>query len=424
LGLCALTVAVSPARLQIGPNKPPARISVSGLQPKKSKVAHVRVWTSLGTVSEARDGSRGDVEASYQPPIAGPPAFAVIGAWDDDTGEVAVATIELEASTEIPVETEPAARVTVSVANRRSTTRADTRGHAAAMLNVPPGVTTARVTAQDAAGNITVAEVPLDIPAPDRVWIVERAQPAGQQAQLYAFALAPYIPEVRTRSGNARMTVSTQPGVSIVTLRGTGHVGLIANVGTFEATHELDLGVPAAPQAPVGVAVAVAVAAPRFADPRDDLGASIGVRFADLVAAAVGVEWRRRLRHTRFHLGVDFEGLYAEGTAPTARVQMGGAAARAVAEARLFPPTTRVTVLVGVGVGGAIAFEHRVPTSGASYTATDGGPSLGVHAGLLAKLGPGVISIAAGFYYTPLLGIANTNLEGGLLSVGYRWIRF
>jgi hypothetical protein len=424
LGLCALTVVVAPARLQIGPGKPSARVSVIGVQPKKSKVAHVRLWTSLGNVSEARDGARGDVEATYTPPAAGPPTYAVIGAWDDDTGEVAVATVELEASTEIPVETEPAARVIVTVANHRVTTHADTRGRAAAMVLVPPGVSRARVTAQDAAGNITVAEVPLDIPPPDRVWLVERAPPTADKAQLYAFTLAPDVPDVSTPGSSARTTVSTHPGVAVVKVTGNGDVTLVARVGTFEARHQLKFSVEAPRPPPVGVAVAVAVEAPKFADPRDDLGASIGVRFADLVAASAGVEWRRRIRRSRFHVGVDFAGLYAEGTAPTAQVRLGGVTARVVGEARLFPPTMRITVTLGVGLGAAVVGEHRVPVSGASYSAADGGPSVGAQAGLLAKLGPGVLTLTAGFYYTPLLGIGNTNLEGGLISVGYRWMRF
>jgi hypothetical protein len=413
---CALTVAITPVRLQIGQNRS-ARILVGAAAPS----AKIRVWTSLGSVSAAHVVG-GRIEAEYTPPPAGPPAYAVVAAWDEKTGEVAVATVELEARTEIPVDTEPGAQVSVTVANHRGSARADAKGHATALVWCPPGVLTAKVTAQDAAGNTTVAEVALDVPTPERVWWVERDPAPDGAARLFAFTLQPQVPEIIANA--AIVTVSTQPGVASVTARGGGDAEVIALVGDAQARHELHFTRPEPPKPPpVTQSVIVQIPA-RFADPRDDLGASVGPRFSgNLIDAAATVEWRHRVRRSRFHLGVDVGALYASGNGGTDQVRLGGAFARVIGEARFFP-TEKVALTLGIGAGGALVGERRTPVVGADFTSTDGGPSVGGQVGLLARLGRGVLTITGGFWYTPLLGMGNTILDGGAVSVGYRTLRF
>jgi hypothetical protein len=412
---CAITVALTPVRLQMGAPRAQAKVVVSGLP---SKSSHVRLWASLGTVSAAHATGPGQVEALYQPPAAGAPAFAVVAAWDEASGEAAVATVELEARTEIPVETEPGVQVSVAVGNHHGIAHADAKGHATALVWVAPGLRSARVTAQDAAGNATTAEVALDIPTPERVWLVERGDPAGDSARLYAFTLQLSVPVVRAAGGVA--FISSQPGIATITVRGHGDAMVTAIVGDSVARRALHLGSPP----PLPPEVVVVELAPAFVDPRDDLGASVGPRFSgSFIDAAATLEWRRRLRRSRFHLGLDVGALYATGTGAAMEVRLGGAFARAIGEARFYP-SERAALTVGVGLGGALVGERRTPLDGNDYTATDGGPSVGAQVGLLARMGPGVVSITLGFYYTPLLGLDRAILDGGTLSVGYRSIRF
>lgn len=417
---CALTVALSPARVQIGADRSTAsaRVVVSGAP----KQAHVRLWTSLGTVTEARAVAGGQVEAIYRPPSAGPPAWAMIAAWNEDTGEVGVASVELEARTEIPVDTEAHAQVVVAVANHRATARADTKGHAVATVWVPPGIRSARVTAHDAAGNTTAADVAFEVPTPERVWLIDSGGGGGDVARLYAFALPPSVPEVRVDGLVA--TVSRQPGVAEVTVRGRGDAVVVAKVADAQVRHELHLPVAAPP--PSGVVVAVAPGG--FADPRDELGASLGGRFtASLVGLAATGEWRRRLGRSRFHLGVDVGGLYLAGARDNSDRQLGGGFVRAVGEARFYV-LQKAALAVGVALGGALvgvrSAQMMMMMGGGTTSTVDGGPSLGAVVSLLARLGPGLMTVALGFYYTPLLGQGGAILDGAALSVGYRGVCF
>jgi hypothetical protein len=418
--VCALAIALQPARLQIG-STAEARVTVSNL-PHGAR--DVRLWTSLGTASEAHVAGDGRVEAVYRAPASGPPAYGVIAAWDEASGEAAVATVELEARIEIPVETEPRAQVVVSVAGRRASARADAHGHAVALLSVPPGTNRAHVTAQDAAGNRTSAEVPFEVPPPERVWLVERAK-AGKgggagEASLFVLSLGDALP--RVEAPGAELTVQPAgPGVLAVTLRGHGPIVVTARVPDGTARRELDLGAPPPPLPPEVIVVEVPL--PRFADPRDDLGASVGARLSgSFTDAAAAAEWRRRLRGSRFHLGIDLGGLYGSGNGSVYQVQLGGAFARAVGEAR-FSLAEKVAITVGAGLGGALVGEQRTSSSGAQSSAVDGGPSVGAQAGLLTRLGPGLLAVTVGFFYTPLLGLARAILDGAVLSVGYRAIR-
>jgi hypothetical protein len=427
VGFCALTVAVEPARLQIQPQAAPAKVVIRGL-PQKTRLLHL--WASVGTVTGAQtiDGDEGGsrIEAFYQPPEAGAPTFAVIAAWDERSGEAGVATVELEGRTEIPVESEAGAQVSVNVGGRKATARADAHGHARVPVWVRPGVRTARVTAVDAHGNTNAADVPLDLPPPTRVWLVpgySGVLAVGAPVPLYAFAVAPAVP--RVVAPGAVIAVDARPGISVAKVSGAGDVVVTATVGDGGGGQaELALHLAAPPPQPRDSGVSVEVATPTFADPRMEIGASVGARFSGaLVAAAVTAEWRRRLGRSRFHLGVDVGGLYATGNAGSFDLLLGGVVARATAEAR-FSLGERVALCAGIGLGGAVVGEHRVDAAGTSSAAVDGGPSLAIGGSLLMRIGPGLLAISAGYAWTPLVGLGLAVLDGGMLSVGYRALKF
>jgi hypothetical protein len=163
---------------------------------------------------------------------------------------------------------------------------------------------------------------------------------------------------------------------------------------------------------------------PRFVDPRWELGASIGPRISDAFTGAglVG-EWRRRIGGTRWHLGIDFGVVYATGVAGNLDVQLGGVTARGVIEVR-FSVAARVAILLSVQAGAVVVGERRAPPGGAGQSFADGGPAIGGGAGLLARMGPGVFTVGVSGAWTPLIGIGRANLDGGVLTAGYRFARF
>jgi hypothetical protein len=155
-------------------------------------------------------------------------------------------------------------------------------------------------------------------------------------------------------------------------------------------------------------------------EPRWDLGATIGPHFSGaFVGVAVSVEYRRRVRRSWLHLGVDLFGLYAAGNAAADDVALGGVGVRLVAEAR-FSMTPGVALFVTGSVGGLYARERRTPSLGATHDASDGAPSLAAGAGIYAKLGPGLLTIRLEAAWTPLVRLDLANVDGGMLSVGYR----
>ena len=422
----ALTVTVEPARLQMQAQAAPAKVVIHGL-PQRTRLLHL--WASVGTVSGAQTieaGGESRIEAVYQPPEAGAPTFAVIAAWDERSGEAGVATVELEGRTEIPVESEGGALVSVNVGGRKASARADAHGHARVPVWVRPGVRSARVTAVDAHGNSNAEDVPLDLPPPTRVWLVpgySGVLAVGAPVPVYAFAVAPAEP--RVIAPGAKLEVEAHPGITVARVSGSGDVVVTATIGDGGGGQaELALHLSAPPPQPREASVSVELPTPSFADPRTEIGATVGARFSGaLVAAAVTAEWRRRLGHSRFHVGFDAGGIYATGTAGPFDVQLGGVVARATAEAR-FSLGERVALCGGLGVGGALVGEHRADADGKTSAALDGGPSLAIAGSLLMRIGAGLLTISAGYAWTPLLGVNLAVLEGGMLSVGYRALKF
>lgn len=403
----AVAVSVEPARLNLQAPPPAARVLVASSTGRAPKL-----WASSGELTAARALGGGRFEARYRPPASGAPGWAVVAAWDAESGEAGAATVELWARTELPVETEPGARLTVVTGSHKVNARADAQGHARVVTWVGPTVKRARITAEDAAGNTTVEEIVLDVPRPQALWLV-----ADSPSRVLAFSVARVLPHVE--AVGAELDVEAQPGIAVAQVRAYGEVTLTASTDAERTT--LSLAAPSA--AGAAAAGGPRDEKPRFADPRWELGASIGPRVSDaFTGAALTGEWRRRIRGTRWHLGVDLGGMYATGVAGD-DVRLGGASLRGVAELR-FSVGARVALLIGVQLGGVLVGERRTAVSGISRSAFDGGPALGGGAGLLARMGPGVLTVAVSGAWTPLLGLGRANLDGGMLSVGYRAARW
>jgi len=162
----------------------------------------------------------------------------------------------------------------------------------------------------------------------------------------------------------------------------------------------------------------------KLVGPRWELGATSGARYSgDFSGVGVAVEYRRKVRGGHWHLGVDVLGVYADGRTPSNDVRLGGVGARAVAEVRL-ALGKHVAGLLSGAVGAVYLYEERTPLIGSSRSVSDGTLSLALGAGLLARAGRGLVVLRLEFAWTPLIRLGLANLDGGLLSVGYRYGRW
>jgi hypothetical protein len=456
VGLAALPlvigVVVAPAQLKIESGAAPAAVTVTA-----PAATSLRLWCSTGTVSEPTVLADGRFGASYVPPAAGKPTYAVIAAWDEATGEAATATVTLAARTEIPVETEPGALVVAVVHGRRSTAHANAAGHARVPAWVWPGDHAATVTATDAAGNATTNEVALELPPPDGVFLLAPAEAAmGQGVRVYAFATGGVAPQL-TASGAQLSSLALAPGVT------TAMLTLRREEATLTATASGDREVrriraaaqpappegsiplqappvpkssppkpaatstpppaPLTPPSPRQPLATGTVAAPIAALSPWELGAVLAGRYSGpFLGGGLVVEARRRLR--RFAVGLDLDGHDAAGSLDGDSSRAGGLALRLVGEAR-FAIAPRATLYVAVGAGGHWARVRREPPLGPVTNRNDGGPSLAGTAGLLARIGPGWVVVDLGYAWTPLLRTSSgANVDGVGLSVGYRVARW
>lgn len=460
MGLAALPlvigVVVAPAQLKIESGAAPASVTVTA-----SSAAHLRLWCSAGSLSQPTALADGRFGASYVPPPAGKPTYAVIAAWDEESGEAAAATVTLAARTEIPVETEPGMQVVAVIHGRRSTARANAAGHARVLAWVWPGDRTATLTATDAAGNTTTNEVALELPPPDGVFVLAPAEaPAGEDVRVYAFATGGATPQL-TATGAQLSSLALAPGVTSATLRlRRDSATLTASVGGERAQQRIHVAAAAAPpERSIALATPPPAAKPTTplptplpappspppAPPRTpphtaapppslpagdgarplspwELGAVVAGRYSGpFVGVAAVLQARRRLR--RFAVGLDLDGHYASGSIDGDTTRAGGVALRATGEVR-FAVAPRASIYLGAGAGGHWARVRRAPPVGAASSGNDFGPSLAASAGLDARIGPGFVVVDAGYGWTPLLHSGRANLDGVALSVGYRVARW
>jgi hypothetical protein len=361
----------------------------------------VHLWASVGEVSAPRETETGVFEASYRAPLHGVPGYAAVVAWDESSGEVTAAIVALSARVEIPVRTEPGAQVTVSIAGRHAVTTADDKGHARVTLPVPPGVRRARVTATDAAGNTNVTEVVLDIPRARGLWLLA-PDGALDGRRIYVVSMGQSPPRLSAGPGARLKDVDVRRGVGTAVVEGGGPAVITA--ANEEETVSLSMSAPPYE---------------RLTGPRLELGASVAAQFSGSFAGvALLVEGRMRVKRSPVRVGLDLVGLYASGSAASFAVQAGGFAVHLVGEARV-GVSSRVALGITARLGGAVVADSRTRL-GRTTDATDGGPTVAIEGGLLARLGPGLLTLSLGFSYTPLIGLESTNLEGGVIAAGYR----
>jgi hypothetical protein len=446
--LLAITIAVAPAQLRIETTAPTGRVTVSAPGAQR-----LRLWCSVGDVSAPEVLGEGRFGATYLPPPTGMPTYAVVAAWDEDSGEAAAATVALAARTEIPVETEAGAQVMVVIHGRRTSARANAAGHARVLAWVWPGERVAAVTAVDAAGNATTTEVPIDVAQPARVFLLAPAQvAAATPARVYAFATGGATPTLAA-PGARLERLDARPGVASAELNARQDLTLTAAVGDERVRQPIHVAKAAPPPArsialmPTGTptpvaptpspssplpsparttpAAPVAIARPAAERPLSpwELGAAATGRYAGAFVAIGGTVGARR-RVGRWAIGLDGEGHYAAGTIAADTVNAGGLAARLAVERR-FAVTSRAWLFAALDAGGHLARLRRTTPAGSSSSSWDGGPSVSAALGLLARVGPGLVEIAASYAWSPLLraGVAN-NLDGVGLSVGFRAARW
>ncbi|HEY2746026.1 MAG TPA: hypothetical protein VGL86_15430 [Polyangia bacterium] len=448
VGLAALplvvSIVVAPAQLKMEAGAAPATVTVSA-----PGATHLRLWCSTGAIGRAQPigaASEGHFAASFTPPPSGKPTFAVLAAWDEDSGEAATATVTLIGRSEIPVETEAGALVTATVHGRRSTARANAAGHARVPAWVWPGDRAATVSASDAAGNVTTSEVPLELPPPDGVFLLAPAEvAAGQPVRVWAFASSAVVPELAA-SGASLSSVERGPGATAATLvaRASNDVALTATAGNDHAARQIRVATATAPpegsielvfgplpelppwaqQRPDGSTPSPATTppvAPIAIDrplSRTELGVALVGRFSGaFLGIGPTVEARRRLGRW-FAVGADLDGRWAVGKLGGSDARGGGLGLRLAGDLRL-TVAARVTLFATLGAGG-----HFARVRHAAATITDGGPSLSAVAGLLVRAGPGYVTASIGYAWTPLAREALANLDGGVLSVGYRVARW
>jgi hypothetical protein len=446
----AITLVVAPAQLKMDAGATPATVTVTA-----AGATRLRLWCSLGEVSRVQKLGDGVFRASFTPPASGKPTYAVLAAWDEESGEAATATVPLLARTEIPVETEAGAQVAAVVHGRRSTAHANRSGQARVPAWVWPGDTTAMVTATDSAGNATTNEVALELPPPDGVFLLAPSEvAAGQPVRVWAFATGGVTPQL-SASGATLSSATPKPGATSALLRTWGPVTLTATAGgdrvqqrirvaavTPPPERSVALGEPPplpdwakahpstngssappnpSPAAPPSPAPSVS-AAPLPPLSSWELGAALAGGYSGPFLGGGGtLELRRRLR--RFAFGLDVAGRYAHGALSGDDVAAGGLGLRAVGEAR-FGVARRVALFVGAGAGGHWARVRRAPPFGAAVSSNDGGPSLSAAGGALVRVGPGYVELAVGYAWTPLVANALGNLDGATVTVGYRAARW
>jgi hypothetical protein len=291
---------------------------------------------------------------------------------------------------------------------------------------------------------VTTNEVPLELPPPDGVFLLAPAEAAaGQPVRVWAFASSSALPELAA-PGASLSSIERQPGATAATLRIEAETTLTAIAGGDRATqrirvaattpppeHSIELAFGPRPELPEWAqqhpgatsppADSTALDGPSGIDrplSRYELGlALVGRTSGAFLGIGPTVEARRRLGRF-FAVGADLDGRYAVGKIAGGDVRGGGVGLRLAGDVRL-AVGARVTLFADLGAGGHFARIRR-----AGVSKNDGGPSLSAVGGLLVRAGPGYVTASIGYAWTPLARDALANLDGGVLSVGYRVARW
>lgn len=168
-----------------------------------------RLRASEGTLGDPERAGAEEWTATLELPGGGPPLLAIVSAVHQEPGQpaqVAFAAIPLRGRAAVPVETEPGARVLIDVGGEQvGPFTADRRGRLDFPVEVPPGVTSARVRATGPGGR-TERAVALPGSPPGRIAV--EAVPAGPgRLRLEVFVAGGALPgEVVLEADGARVS--------------------------------------------------------------------------------------------------------------------------------------------------------------------------------------------------------------------------
>jgi hypothetical protein len=272
----APAVEAEPSRVVLGAGTQ-VRITVRGAGGTLHGVASAGTLVSAGT-----DGAT--EHFLWTPPEPRAPFVAVLAFWEGSPlalGSVTTLTLPCSGRTELSIDTEPGARVTVEIAGAHfGPRRADPRGHLRMPVEVPPLAHEARITAEvGEQGKVRV--IPLTTAPSPWVWAPEPAVlVAGTDGQAMLVAPEPIDSHLAVKATGGQLqhqatepnrilySVTPQPGVTQVTLEAS-----LAGEETPRASAALEV----VPPSPTVSAAAVA------AEPGGrqlEAGAALGLFFS------------------------------------------------------------------------------------------------------------------------------------------------
>jgi hypothetical protein len=269
-------VEAEPSRVVLGAGTQ-VRITVRGTGGPLHGVA------SAGSLVST-DWEQGAMRFTWTPPAARAPFMAVFAFWEGSPlglGAVTTLTLPCSARTELSIDTEPGARVTVEIAGAHfGPRRSDARGKLRMPVEVPPLAHEARITAEvGEQGKVRV--VPLPVTTSPWVWVVEPLPLSpGTDGQAMLVAPEDISTElvVRTSGGRVERQAAESNRVlyRIIPQAGASRVSLEAVLdaeGAPRASASVDVLAPSAEVAPELPPVAPG-------GRQLELGAALGVFYA------------------------------------------------------------------------------------------------------------------------------------------------
>jgi len=223
-------VEAEPSRVVLGAGTQ-VRITVRGAGGALHGVASAGTLTSTGLDGAAE-------HFLWTPPEPRAPFVAVLAFWEGrplSLGSVTTLTLPCSGRTELAIDTEPGARVTVEVAGAHfGPRRADARGHLRMPVEVAPLAHEARITAEVGdQGKVRV--IPLATAPSPWVWALEPAVvDAGMDGQAMLISPEPIDPHLEAKATGGQLRhQATEPNrilYSIIPQPGAARVGLEASL--------------------------------------------------------------------------------------------------------------------------------------------------------------------------------------------------
>jgi hypothetical protein len=271
-------VEAEPSRVVLGAGVP-VRITVRGAGGALHGVA------SAGTLIAA-PGTPGTVQFLWTPPPPRAPFVAVFAFWESgplSLGSVTTLTLPCSARTELAIDTEPGARVTVEIAGAHfGPRRADGRGKLRMPVEVPPLAHEARITAEvGEQGKVRV--IPLAVAASPWLWVIQPS-PVDTAALAQAMLVAPeeISPDFVVTSSSAQLdrqsAESNRVLYRILPEAGTSHLTLEAALPGEGAARAATRAEVLAPPAPLSAIPPVTAPVPQGREL--EIGAALGVFYA------------------------------------------------------------------------------------------------------------------------------------------------